>query len=470
LVTERGELFFDSEADKGYAEINGAVYQIGSKSFVEWLGFQYFNDTKLISGQGAAASESAIKQACNTLSGIAKHDGQKTRVYLRSADYHDGHYLFIGDDGNRVIEITATGWRVVQQSPVKFWKPAAMMPLPEPTIGGSIDALWRFVNVEREDRPLVLAWLLECWRSETPFPILMLSGLQGSAKSSSQKRLRELIDNNSANLKSAPKTVEDIFVGANTNWLASFENISHLTPNMQDALCTLATGGGYATRKLYTNDEESVINVKRPVVINGIPNSISAQDLIDRAICLELPKIDYKEETEIGMEWDKAKGSIMGGLLDLFVATLVQLPYVKLHKPPRMADFTKLGEAMMLAMGEPAGSFTAIYQDNRANSIAHALESSPVGVAVREMAEVHHPLAGATVPVFHGTVKRLYDLLTENYKGGEGWPRSPKGMSEAIKRQSPALLALGIEVINGKRKERIDGQQGLTIKIVKHGV
>jgi hypothetical protein len=119
--------------------------------------------------------------------------------------------------------------------------------------GGSLDKLWRYVNISETERHLVLAWILESLRAETPKPVLALSGAQGNAKSSAQNMLRQLIDNNSVNLRAAPKSTEDVFVSAGCNWIASFNNISRLTSSTRDALCTLATGGGFAARTLYTN-------------------------------------------------------------------------------------------------------------------------------------------------------------------------------------------------------------------------
>jgi|GEM_PF-862674 len=472
LVINKGTLFFDEKSDRGFlsTDISGVIHTlaIGGKPFIEWLSFAYYKKTQLDSGGlGSSATEAAIKQAGFALSGIAKHEGQKQRVHLRVADNNGGHYLFIGDDRLQVIEVLPTGWRIIEQGPVKFWNPSSMQALPIPQPGGDLSRLWDFINIPKDDRLLVLAWMLEALRADTPKPILALSGLQGSAKSSTQNKIRQLLDNNAVNLRASPKSIEDVFVGAGCNWLSSFENISHLSANMQDALCTLATGGGFAARTLYTNDEETIIEVKRPVIINSIPRVITAQDLTDRAICIELPGIEYREESELNAAWEQAKPAIFGGLLDLFVKTLAQLPKVKLERPPRMADFTRLGEAMAQALGHPPGAFDALYKSNRHESVAAALESSPVGVAIRELVDNHQ---GSSPLVFYGTVKSLYDNLTLAYKhNAESWPRSPRGLSEALKRQSPALHSLGIEIIQSTQRERTEKGRGLTVKILKNG-
>ena len=76
-----------------------------------------------------------------------------------------------------------------------------------------------------------------------------------------------------------------------------------------------------------------------------------------------------------------------------------------------------------------------------------------------------------SLTVFHDTAKKLLETLAAKYKhDSDGWPRSPKGLSEALKRQAPALQSLGIEITHGNKKERTaTGGQGLTIKISKIG-
>ena len=154
---------------------------------------------------------------------------------------------------------------------------------------------------------------------------------------------------------------------------------------------------------------------------------ITAQDLADRAICIELQTIEYKEESEINEAWEQAKPFILGGLLDLFVKTLALMPTVKLVKPPRMADFTRLGEAMVLSLGHPAGTFDKLYKANRAESIGRSLEASPIATAVRDMVESHN---GQSKIVFTGTMKSLLDELEKYKTDSSAWPKSARGLGD----------------------------------------
>lgn len=449
-------LYSDEEVNKTFIEDDMRILRIGSQSFAEWISHKFFKEFR------RSVNESSIKQVGFTLTGKAKHEGIKKHIYMRTVNYQDAIYIFIGDDGWQKIKVTASGWGLVTESDVKFCKPSSMLPLPLPVSGGKIEQLWDYLNISGDDRLLVLAWMLEAFRSETPFPVLALNGLQGCAKSSTHARIRMLIDPSGCNLRAAPKDIQDIYIGAGSNWIVSFENISRLSSQQQDALCTLATGGGFATRTLYTNDEETIINVKRPVIINSIPIVITAQDLTDRVINIELQKLEtYRDEIEINAEFEAARPKLFGALLDLLVKTLMKLPLVKLNKPPRMADFARLGEAMTQALGHEAGKFEQTFNENRIESASRAMEASPVAIAIREMAESCHGKI-----VFHGTVNQLFNKLMENRHSFEGWPKSPRGFGDAIRRQTPALHSIGINVSQGG-VERIGDDRGISITIKK---
>jgi hypothetical protein len=53
-------------------------------------------------------------------------------------------------------------------------------------------------------------------------------------------------------------------IAAKNGWLIALDNLSRVHTWLSDALCRLATGGGFATRELYANDEEVLFDAKRP--------------------------------------------------------------------------------------------------------------------------------------------------------------------------------------------------------------
>jgi hypothetical protein len=132
--------------------------------------------------------------------------------------------------------------------------------------------------------------------------------------------------------------------------------------------------------------------------------------------------------------------------MDLFVATLAQLPAVKIERPPRMADFAYLGEAMMRSQAIPPGTFLRLYGDNRRDSIARGLEANPVAAAIRSLVDNQHPKDPSGF-VFEGTMGSLLDKLADHRTvKNDAWPKSSRGLGDVIRRQKPALAAVGILV------------------------
>ena len=436
LAKEKAELFHDPDG-ACYATFekdeHRETWLIGSKGLGDWLSCLAYRELGFVPG------EAVIKSVLDTMRGIALHDGEEHPVYLRCAPIPDGYMIDLTDEHWRAVEVTTTGWRVVEQPSIRFIRSGTAAPFPLPDPSGSVNLLWPHVNIPEQDRPLVQAFILESWRSDTPYLVLELCGEQGSAKSCTHRRLRQCSDPSTMLLRVAPKDREEIFIAAANNHQASFENMSGISPKMQDALCTLATGGAYSKRKLYSDTDESAISIKRPVIANGIQAIATRPDSIDRTIHIEQQRIQsYKLESELDAAFEKDHAKIFGGLLNLLHLTLKALPTAKVKNPPRMADFARLGEAMFLAT-ETDGSFTELYRDNRTDSLQRSLDSSPVALAVQEFITNEKD--------WTGTAKELKAVLEGNHKQeGEGWPKSPKGLSDILSRLAPALREVGIEV------------------------
>ncbi|HBT87737.1 hypothetical protein [Desulfobacter sp.] len=442
LLQERGTFFYN-KAREAFVSFERdehiEVWPLQSTGFQEWAGYTFFKEL------GKTAGETTLKSATDSLSGLAKYDGEEHETFIRAAQYGKGYVLDLCNGAWSVVHIYPGGWEILKNSPVKFWRTETMREIPTPTktgVRGVNDVLWKHLNILEEDRVLLLAFILECLRPETPFVIAELIAGQGCAKSTTQGNIRDLIDPNAVNLRAAPKTSEDIFVGAGNNWLASYNNLSHLSAPMQDALCTLATGGGFASRQLYTNFDEVLLECKRPVMMNGISSLATAQDLIDRAIRFNLPEIaEYREEAILQEEFIQDKPEILAAIYDLFAQTLKKLPDIVVKNPPRMADFTRLGEAMSQVLGHEPGAFLSLYNEVRAQAIINALDGSPVALAIQDFLEAH-PLGLNQV-----LMKDALERLEEFKPSGEAWPKTPRGLGDILRRTKPGLKAIGINVI-----------------------
>ena len=282
-------------------------------------------------------------------------------VHIRVGGLDGRLYLDLGDETWRAVEIDATGWRVIDNPPVRFRRAAGMQPLPMPVPGGSVEALRSFLNVQSDtDFVLVVAWALACLRNRGPYPVIVLSGEQGSAKSTFSAILRALLDPNTAPLRALPREDRDLFIAASNGHVLAFDNVSGLPAWISDTLCRLATGGGFAVRQLYTDQDEVLFDAARPVILNGIEDIVTRPDLADRAVFLTLEPIPEERR--------RPGGGTVGGVRGRAPAHpgraarcrwcegLKRLPETRLEKLPRMADFALWATACETALWPPAPS------------------------------------------------------------------------------------------------------------------
>jgi hypothetical protein len=202
-------------------------------------------------------------------------------------------YFDLGDPSWRAIKVTADGWEVIARPPCKFIRSPAMMAMPEPEAGASIDSLRNFINVATEhDFHLLVGFVVGALRPEGPFAILSLAGEAGTGKTMIARMLSSLVDPRRAALRSLPKDPRDLAIAAFNGRLLLFDNISHLSEEVADALCRLSSGTGFATRTLHSDREETIFDGARAVVLNGIPNLAATRaDLSDRALTITLAPI-----------------------------------------------------------------------------------------------------------------------------------------------------------------------------------
>ncbi|MFO8014869.1 MAG: hypothetical protein R6X20_16390 [Phycisphaerae bacterium] len=294
IAFDEAELCHDADYN-AYATIqaddHGETWPVRSKGFRLWL------RRRLREEQNQSANSDAVNTAIEEIESKACFEAPEADVFVRLGEHGDGIWLDLADEKWRAVSITDSGWRLAEKRPpVRFIRPRGMLPLPAPARGGKVDDLRRFLNVgEDSDFVLIVAWLLACLRPRGPYPILCLYGEQGSAKSTACKMLRALVDPNSALLRGEPRDPRDLIITASNSWLLGYDNLSYVRPWLSDAFCRLSTGGGFATRELYTDREEVIFDAQRPLIMNGITDLANRSDLLDRTLAVTLSPIPARQ-------------------------------------------------------------------------------------------------------------------------------------------------------------------------------
>jgi hypothetical protein len=329
-----------------------------------------------------------------------------------------------------------------------------------PERGGSRIELRNYLNVATDDDfMLAVAWALAALRPQGPYPALVLMGEQGSAKSTTARTVRRLVDPSVSDLRAESREVRDLMVAATSGHVVALDNVSRLPDWLSDALCRLATGGGISARQLYTDQDEVILEAIRPVILTGITSIATRGDLLDRSILLTLPPVPddrRRPEAELWARFDTARPRLLGALLDAMVAGLRRLPDVHLDRLPRMADFALWISACEPACPWPAGAFLAAYTGNRQAAVEVSIEGDPLADTVRALA----PWEGTAADLL-GELNRK---VPEDVRRRKDWFSRPRQVADALRRLAPALRRVGIEV--DQRRVGHDRRRVITIEKV----
>ena len=459
LVLSRVASLWATDEGREFCTLNREGHQenlrLRSSSFRSFASHLFYQaEDKAVGAQG-------LHDSIQTLCGIAVFDpdSEKHSSYVRIAPDGYAIYLDLGRPDWKVVRIEPGSWTVTDECPVKFVRPPGMLPIEIPDPDGDIRELRPYINAADENTwILIVAWLINAVRPDYSQPILVVTGEQGSAKTTLCRVLRRILDPNVAEMRSAPRELRDLAIAARNQWLVSVDNLASMSDWLSDGFCRLSTGGGMSTRRLYTDDEEELFDAIRPVVMNGIGNIVSRPDLMDRSVLVSLPSIQEERrlpESSFYEQVDRARSRILGGLLNCVAAALDNIDAPDLPLLPRMADFAKFVTAAAEPLEWTETTFVDCYFENRKHAHEIILENSPLAAAIMRL----------KLPI-EKTATELLDQISGNSETSDlskhkGFPRSAKGLSTELDRLAPNLREIGIYITKART------QHGRTIRIEK---
>lgn len=431
-----GEPYLDVRSDAGVRR----TLRVRSRACRTWLsGLLYETEGTALGGQAAT-------DAVDLLHAMAVHDGPEREVFVRTGHHEGVTYLDLGGPMWRAARVSPTGWELVREPPVRFRRPQGLRALPAPVQGGGgWEALRELLHVEnRRDWVLIVSWLVGTLHPSGPYPILALHGEHGSAKSTTGRILRSFVDPSEAPLRSPPRSDRDVVIAARNSHIIGLDNLSYIKDWLSDALCRIATGGGYSARELYTDGEEVVYSATRPILLTSIEGVATRGDLSDRTITVTLPRMREEErraERDLWADIEELRPIVLGELLTAAATGLRRLPDVSLDSLPRMADFARWVVACQPALPWDEGTFMEAYRQQREEAVETGIEADPVAVALREL---FHDEG-----LWKGTATDLLATLDRRRDGGPPppkWPETPQALGGRLTRAAPLLREDGIEV------------------------
>lgn len=460
LAKSKCDLFHHGDDCYASVENDGHIetHSLKGRTFRRWLSREY------MVAHGTAPNGEALGAAINTLAGFAQFDGAEWPTHVRVADHNGKVYIDLCDARWRIIEVSDHDWRLIESrdAPVRFRRAHGMQALPEPERGGSIEDLYRFLNLASDDdRRLVVGCLHAAFRGHGPYALLGLNGEQGAAKTTNARVLRECIDPNLSALRSPPKEPRDLAIAARNGWFVAFDNLSRISEWLSDALCRLSTGGGFSTRTLFSDEDETIFESQRPTIITGIGEVVTESDLLDRAVLITAPSIseeDRKTEANFWREFYEARPKILGALLDGVSTALRNISTITMERKPRMADFALWCEAAASAFGWEPGEFLQAYQENRAAAGNLALQT----VLAESIQRMVLPWQGTATELLKH-LETQFDILDDSGNvlrsrpRPKDWPASAHGLSVSMRKIAPNLRQVGISVAferSGKDRTR----------------
>ncbi|MCX5814587.1 MAG: hypothetical protein NT178_18915, partial [Proteobacteria bacterium] len=356
--------------------------------------------------------------------------------------HNGGFYCDMGD--GRAVKITPGRWQIVSDPPMIFKRYSHQQAQVEPKAGGRLESIFKYLNINDEDAQLLAQVLLVSYFvPEIAKPMMVAFGDQGSGKTTISVIFKMLVDPSKLSVFFAPRDPGETIQALEHHYFIAFDNLSSIQDWFSDLLAQVVTGAGLSKRRLYTDDEDIIYQLKRCVVVNGISQLISRPDAMDRSILIHHSRIEASErktERELYAEFESDRPYILGSIFDALAQAMAIYPTISLSELPRMADFALWSCAIAQALGFTQDDFMQAYSTNIKGQHSEIIGYNTLAQALLKFMD--DKAAG-----WDGTVSEAYAALTEiakPTKKDKTYPTAPNKMRRHLERLRPTLLEYGL--------------------------
>lgn len=452
FVDKNNEAFLISYLNTDYTLVYLSYSDVAKQFFID-LYFDEYNKT---------VKNADVTTAYDTICAVVTRYKQQTPVYTR-VGYDNGQlYYDLKNQVGDVVVIEPNNVFITQKysiSNIFFYEDHTMSEQVEPEISdyGLLDFIDEFLNIDKAHKLLLAVYTCAAFIPNIKHPILIVEGEKGAGKTNLLKFLSLIINPVTKDVLVLPKKEDNLITALSNNYFSAFDNIGKLSKDFCNIFCQASTGGTLIKRKLYSDNREICINIKRLVAMNGINLEISQADLLDRAIMLTLNRLEEDKRLPEEILDEKVNNilpNVLGDIFNILSKALAIYPTVNLTEYPRMADFSRYGFAIAEAIEKGQGvKFIDTYKQNIKLATESAVQENPVLNALREFAEDKKYWRGTMTDLLN-ELQKIVRSLYINKTLPASFPNNPIGLSRMLNTHKHELKNLDIDIDIGRTTNR----------------
>ena len=458
LGSQNFEVFKDQNGEC-YAVIENEVIYFGNiDSMLNRLRNLYFNTFK------KTIKNTEIKTAFEALMSCAENCNEIKPVSVRIHRDKNTIYYDLCNTENTIVKCGINTHKIITLSGKEgfyFKREPTMKPQVIPNMDVELihflNLIKKFFSVPDEQAILLAVYIVSAFIPDISHPILIIEGEKGAGKTTMQRMISSIIHPVTKDVLVMPSDTNNLVTVLSNNYYCAFDNIGTISPEICNVLCQAVTGGSLSKRKLYSDNTEISINLRRLVTLNGISMHIKQSDLMDRAIMVRLNRIDGSNrvtDESLKREFQKALPDILGAIFQIISKALIRLNKVNIQHLPRMADFAKYGYCIAESIQKGLGKeFIEQYRINQEFATETIVGDNPVLECVKHIQEKEGYWKGNMTELLH----KMSEILAIEYIGRglpQGFPTSASSLSRKLSNYKSDLELLGLNVTIGRNTDR----------------
>lgn len=397
---------------------------------------------------GKNASEPVLKEVVGLLVMEALYESEQHNLNIRVSSKDEAQYYDLQNPAGDVVKVTAKGWNIVSIDSVPFtFSQGLSLEQVMPERGGSFKDFLQFLNLSSEDEKILFLCTLPVrYIRDVEQAIAYVYGPAGSGKTTLLKMTKDLVDPSIGGISIPVRKPEHVMPLLNKTWVFANDNISKLSDEMSDFLCTLATGGESSRRKLYTDGGVHTFTVKNPAYLTGINVEASNSDLLSRTMLFKTDAVVDGERLsgkELQDKFEEMKPRLLGSIFDVLSEAMRIKPTLKCKTNFRMNDFAMWGAACAEALDIGADRFLLALDRAMEYRAYDAIHSSNAGRILLDYLKENSS--------FEGTSTELLNALKKFRDGSSQYDydkiaNSPNGLGKKLRQLENSLLEVGIRI------------------------